>query len=118
MATCDVNGRVVWGSFQELKLIGEGWAEQLNPHDHGFIVQGGNVFQCVGVRPSTKSEFFEEIWMMVACLSVWHIWTRRCKFVFQQHKLPSDEVLLNIWFYLVCWLQGQYDSIQGVYASL
>ena len=51
--------------------------------------------------------------MMVACLMGWHIWTRRCKFVFQQHKLPSGEVLLNIWFELVSWLRGRYDSIQG-----
>ena len=50
---------------------------------------------------------------MVACLSVWHIWTRHCKFVFQQQKTPSGEVLLNIWFELVSWLRGQYDSIQG-----
>ena len=37
-ATCGVNGRVVWGSLQGLKLTREGWAEQLNPHGHGFIV--------------------------------------------------------------------------------
>ena len=80
---------------------------------HGFIVEGGKVFQCARVRPGTNSEFFEEIWMMVACLTGWHIWTRRCKFVFQQHKLPSGEVLLNIWFELVSWLRGRYDSIQG-----
>ena len=51
--------------------------------------------------------------MMMACLMGWHIWTRRCKFVFQQHKLPSGEVLLNIWFELVSWLRGRYDSIKG-----
>ena len=34
-------------------------------------------------------------------------------FVFQQRKLPSDEVLLNIWFKLVSWLRKRYDSIQG-----
>ena len=55
---CDVNGRLVWGSLQGLKLTREGWAEQLNPHGHGFIVQGGSVFQCVGVRPGTNSVFF------------------------------------------------------------
>ena len=96
VATCGVNGRVVWGSFQGLKLTGEGWAEHLNPHGHGFIVQGGSVFKCVGVEPGTNSDFFEEIWMLVACFSVWHIWTRCCKFVFQQQKLPSGEVFLNI----------------------
>ena len=113
VAACGVNGRVVWGSLQVLKVMGEGWAEQLNLHGHLFIVEGGKVFQCARVRPSTNSEFFEEIWMMVACLTGWHIWTRRCKFVFQQHKLPSGEVLLNIWFELVSWLRGRYDSIQG-----
>ena len=82
VATCGVNGRVVWGSIQRLKLTGEGWAEQLNPHGHGFTVQGGKVFQRAGVRPSSNSEFFEEIWMMVTCLSVRDIWTRHCKFVF------------------------------------
>ena len=56
-----------------LKLTGEGRVEQLNPHGHGFIVHGGSMFQCVGVRPSTNSAFFEEICMFVACLSVWHI---------------------------------------------
>ena len=76
-------------------------------------MQGGKVFQRVGVQPVTNSEFFEEIWMMVACLSVWHIWTSRCKLVFQQQKIPSGEVLLNIWFELVSWLRGRYDSIQG-----
>ena len=30
-----------------MTLIGEDWAEQLNPHGHGFIVQGGSVFQCL-----------------------------------------------------------------------
>ena len=38
VAACGVNGRVVWGSVQGLKLTGEGWVEQLNPHGHGFIV--------------------------------------------------------------------------------
>ena len=71
------------------------------------------MFQCDGVRPGTNSEFFEEIWLMVACLSVWHIWIRRCKYVFQQQKLPCREVMLNIWFELVAWLRGRYDSIQG-----
>ena len=69
VATCGVNERVVWGSLRGLKLMGEGWAEQLNPHGHGFIVQDGNVFQCVRVRPDTNSEFFEEIWMMLARLT-------------------------------------------------
>ena len=77
-------------------LIGEGWAEYLKPLGHGFIVEGGNLFQCVRVRPCKNSAFFEEIWMMVACLLVWNIWTRRCKFVFQHQKLPNGEVLLNI----------------------
>ena len=113
VAACGVNGRVVWGSLQGLKLTKEGWAEQLNPHGHGFIVQGSSVFKCVGVEPGTNSGFFEEIWMLVACFSVWHIWTRRCMFVFQQRKLPSGEVLLNIWFELVSWLRGQYNSIVG-----
>ena len=45
----------------------------VKPRGHGFIVEGDNVFQCVGVRPGTNSEFFEEIWMMVACLTGWHI---------------------------------------------
>ena len=63
-----MNGRVVWGSLQGLKVTREGWAEQLNPHGHGFIVEGDKVFQCPRVRPGTNSEFFEEIWMMVACL--------------------------------------------------
>ena len=83
VVACNVNGRVVCGSLQGLKLTREGWAEQLNPQGNGFIVQGGNVFQCVGMRPSTNSVFFEKIWMLVACLSVWHIWTRCCVFVFQ-----------------------------------
>ena len=65
-------------------------------------MHGGNAFQCA-----------EEIWMKVACLSVWHIWTRRYKFVFHQQKLPRGEVLLNIWFELVSWLVGRYDSIKG-----
>ena len=106
-------GELYGGYLHGLKLIGEVWAGQLNPHGHVFIVQGGNVFQCVGVLPTTNSAFSEEIWMMVDCLSVWHIWTTRCKFVFQQQKFPSGKVFLNIWFELVSWLRGQYDSIQG-----
>ena len=113
MAACSVNGRVLWGSLQGLKVMGEGWEEQLNPHGHGFIMEGGKVFQCARVRPGTNSEFFEKLWMMVACLTGWHVWTRRCKFVFQQQKILSGEVLLNIWFELVSWLQGQYNSTQG-----
>ena len=70
MATCGVNENVVWGSIQGLSLKGEIWGERLNPQGHGFKVQGGRVFQCDGVRPGTNSEFFEEIWLMVACLSV------------------------------------------------
>ena len=58
--------------------------------------------------------FFRRYGMMVACLTGWHIWTKRCKFVFQHHKLPSGEVLLNIWFELVSWLRGRYDSIQRI----
>ena len=27
--------------------------------------------------------------------------------------LPSGEVLLNIWFELVSWLRGRYNSIEG-----
>ena len=50
---------------------------------------------------------------MVACLSVWHIWTRRCKFVFQQQKLSYGEVMLNIWFELLAWLHRRYDLIKG-----
>ena len=34
-------------------------------------------------------------------------------FVFQYRKLPSNEVLLNIWFELVSWLRRRYDSIEG-----
>ena len=67
-------GNVVWGSIQGLTLNGDGWAEQLNPQGHGFIVKSGSMFLCDGVRPITNSDFFEEIWLMVACLSVWHIW--------------------------------------------
>ena len=40
-----------------LKLTGEGWAKQLNPRGHGFIVQGGKVFQRDGVRANVKIEF-------------------------------------------------------------
>ena len=69
------------------------------------------MFLCDGVRPCTNSEFFEEIWLMVACLSVWHIWSKCCKFVFQRQKLSCGEVMLNIWFELVAWLRGRYDSI-------
>ena len=58
VVACGVNGRVVWGSLQGLKLTKEGWAEQLNPHGHGFIVQGGSVFKCVGVEPSKNFGFF------------------------------------------------------------
>ena len=58
MATFNVNGNVVWGSIQGLTLNGELWTEQLNPRGHGFIVQGGSVFQCDGVRPNTNSKFF------------------------------------------------------------
>ena len=49
---------------------------------------------------------------MVACLSVLHIWTRCCKFVFQQHKLPCGEPMVNIRFKLVAWPSEQYESIQ------
>ena len=38
VAACGVNGRVVCGSLQGLKLTKEVWVEQLNPHGHGFIV--------------------------------------------------------------------------------
>ena len=38
LVACCVNERVVWGSLHGLKVTGEGWAEQLNPHGHGFIV--------------------------------------------------------------------------------
>ena len=58
VAACGVNGRVVWGSLEGLKLTGKGRAEQLNPHGHGFIVQGRSVFQCAGVRSGTNSVFF------------------------------------------------------------
>ena len=71
------------------------------------------MLECVGVRLGTNSALFKEIWMLVACLLVWHIWTRRCMLVFQQRNLLHNEVLLNIWFELVSWLRGQYDSIQG-----
>ena len=37
--------------------------EQLNPHGHGFIVEGGKVLQCARVRPGTNSDFFEQIWI-------------------------------------------------------
>ena len=82
MASYGVNGNVVWGSIQGLSLKGESWGEQLNPHRHGFIVHGGSVFQCDGVRPGINSDFFEEIWLMVVCLSIWHIWIMQCKYVF------------------------------------
>ena len=58
------------------------------------------MFQCDGVRLGTNSDFFEEIWLMVVSLSVWHIWITRCKFVFQQQNLSCGEVILNIWFEL------------------
>ena len=87
VTTCGVNGNVLWGSIHGLTLNGEGWVEQLNPQEHGFIVQGGSVFLCDGMRPNTNAEFFEEIWLMVVCLSVWHIWTGRCKFVYKRQKL-------------------------------
>ena len=54
MATCGVNENVMWGSIQESSLKGESWVDQLNPHRHEFIVQGGNMFQCDGVRPWHK----------------------------------------------------------------
>ena len=70
MSTCGVNGNVVWGSIQGLTLNGDGWAEMLNPHGHGFMVKSGSVFLCDGVRHGTNSEIFEKIWLMVGCLSV------------------------------------------------
>ena len=82
VATRGVNGNVVLGSIQGLSLKRESWGEPLNPQGHGFTVQGGQVFQCDGVRHGTNFEFFEEIWLMVACLSVWHIWIMCCKYVF------------------------------------
>ena len=63
---------------------------------NGCIVKSGGVFLCDGVRPITNSDFFEEIWLMAACLSIWHIWTKRCKFVFQRQKLSCSEVMLNM----------------------
>ena len=58
------------GSIQGFSLKGERWGEQLNPQGHGFIVQGGRVFQCDRMRPGTNSEFLKEIWLMAACLSI------------------------------------------------
>mgnify|MGYP006925759175 CR=1 FL=1 len=58
MATCNVNGKVVWGSTKGLTLKGEGCVEQLDPLAHGFIVQGESVSQCVAVRPGTNSVLF------------------------------------------------------------
>ena len=99
------------GSIPCLTLNGDGWAEQLNPHGHGFIVKSSSVFLCDGGRLDTNSKVFEEIWLMVACLSVWRIRIKRCKFVFQQQKLSCGEVLLNILFELMAWLRRWYDSI-------
>ena len=99
------NGRVIWGSLHGLKVTGEGWAEQLNPHGHGFIVEGGNVFQCARVRPGTNSEFFEEIWMMMIAGT---FGPGIASLFF--NNTSSQAV---IWFELVSWLRGWYDSFQG-----
>ena len=76
-------------------------------------MKGGILFQCARVRLITNSEFFEEIWLMVASLPVWHIWIRHSKFDFQQQKLSRGEVMLNISFERVTWLCRRYDSVQG-----
>ena len=38
VAACGVDGKVVRGSLEGLKLTREGWAEELNPHGRGFIL--------------------------------------------------------------------------------
>ena len=59
----------------------------------------------------TASPRFQEIWMLIAGFTLWYVRKTRCLKVFQDLVCPSEEVIMDIWFTIISYLQGQLDEV-------
>ena len=60
-----------------------------------------------------QNQKLEDLWMLLAPITIWHIWTARCTRVFSAHKRPPAESIKLIWHTLITTLRAQYERING-----
>ena len=60
-----------------------------------------------------RNQKLEDLWMLLAPITIWHIWTARCNRVFSAHKRPPAESIKLIWHTLITTLRAQYERING-----
>ena len=53
----------------------------------------------------------EDLWMLIAPIIIWKIWTARYTRVFSANKRPPAESIKLIWHMLITTLRAQYDGL-------
>ena len=56
-----------------------------------------------------------DLWMLLAPIIIWSIWTTRCTRVFSTNKQPPVESIKLIWHISITILRAQYEQIHGTY---
>ena len=54
-----------------------------------------------------------DLWMLLAPIIIWSIWTTRCTKVFSANKRPPIESIKLIWHTLITTPRAQYERIDG-----
>ena len=52
------------------------------------------------------------VWEMISSITIWVLWTSRCRRIFQQIQWNVVDVVKEIWVTLVHTLKGEYDAIK------
>jgi hypothetical protein len=51
------------------------------------------------------------VWELMSTITMWYIWTARCRKVFDDNTEHPVEIVRNIWVMAVHTLKGQYDDL-------
>ena len=65
-----------------------------------------------------RQKEMQDSWELLSVIVQWNLWTVRCSLVFKQKRVPTVELVQNIWLQLVHMLKGQYDAIVGTSDAL
>ena len=62
---------------------------------------------------SAQNPKLGDLWMLLAPITIWCIWTTRCSRVFSAHKRPPAESIKLMWHTIITTLRAQYERIAG-----
>ncbi len=65
-----------------------------------------------------RQKEMQELWEILSGIVQWTLWTAQCSLVFKQKRVPTVELVQNIWVQLVHTLKGQYDALVGTSDAL